>query len=207
MAIFGAPLDSDEHAAEACGAALSMAQALNALNKENALGRGDTAPQDPIAIGIGINTGEMVAGNIGSSQRFEYTVIGDAVNLAARLEPLNRTLGTRILVADTTYEEASPMPWSFRNVGTFRVKGREHPVTLYELMDPNTYSEADALCAQFEEGLLQYHDQAFAAAKETFEACCRLHPDDGPSTFYRDRCVRFAEHPDQYTAVVDLRSS
>jgi adenylate cyclase len=205
MAIFGAPVDLDDHPKKACAAALMMARSLDALNREVDL---DASAEAHISIGVGINTGEMVAGNIGSSRRFEYTVVGDAVNLAARLEPLNRLLGTRILVSDTTHEAVTPSPWTFRRLGAFRVKGREDPVTLYELLDPEAYPEPDALCRQFEEALSLYHQQQFADAKTAFEQCHSLRPDgDGPSSFYADRCIDCRDEPEQYASVIDLRDS
>ena len=204
MAIFGAPLDLADHSTRACAAALSMAEGLDTLNQNDTL---DTAGSDaPISVGVGINTGEMVAGNIGSSQRFEYTVVGDAVNLAARIEPLNRILGTRILLSEMTYQNLSSNPWTFRELGSGHVKGREDPVTLYELLDPNTYPEPDALCALFEEALTLYHQREFAAARAAFEECRALHSEDGPASCYASRCVACEKDPTRYEPVLDLRS-
>jgi adenylate cyclase len=204
MAIFGAPLDLADHPTRACAAALSMAKGLDALNEEENLDA--EGPDVPISVGVGINTGEMVAGNIGSSQRFEYTVVGDAVNLAARIEPLNRILGTRILVSEMTYQDVDSDPWTFRELGSVRVKGREDSVALYELLDPNTYPEPDALCAQFEEALSLYHQREFAAARAAFEECRALHPEDGPASYYVNRCVACEKDPSRYEPVLDLRS-
>ena len=204
MAIFGAPLDLSDHPARACGAALSMAEELDTLNQGDALN--DAGPHAQISVGVGINTGEMVAGNIGSSQRFEYTVVGDAVNLAARIEPLNRILGTRILVSDMTYQGLGSTPWTFLKLGSVRVKGREDPVTLYELLDPNTHPEPDVLCTRFEEALALYHQREFAAARAAFEECRALHPGDGPASYYADRCAACENDSRRYEPVLDLRS-
>lgn len=207
MAIFGAPLDLDDHSTRACAAALSMAEGLDALNREENLEADGPASTDaPISVGVGINTGEMVAGNIGSSRRFEYTVVGDAVNLAARIEPLNRILGTRILVSEMTYREATPSPWTFRELGAVRVKGREDSVSLYELLDPNTYPDPDALCTQFEEALSLYHQRQFADARAAFEECRALYPEDGPAAYYLNRCTACEKDPSRYEPVLDLRS-
>jgi adenylate cyclase len=203
MAIFGAPLQQENHADRACATALAMAHALDDLNARDArIEDGDDIPR-AIAIGIGINTGDMVAGNIGSSQRFEYTVVGDAVNLGARLEPLNKRFGTRILVSESTYEAVAPAPWSFRNLGALRVKGRDHPVTIYELMDPATYDAPEALRKQFAEGLTAYHEQNVERARSAFEACLLLHPDDGPSAHYLDLCAQCEADPDRYAPVLN----
>ncbi len=207
MAIFGAPLDLDDHPTRACAAALSMAEGLDALNREENLeAEGPASIDAPISVGVGINTGEMVAGNIGSSRRFEYTVVGDAVNLAARIEPLNRILGTRILISEMTHQDVAPGRWTFRQLGAVRVKGREDPVSLYELLDPNTYSEPDALREQFEDALALYHQQEFAAAKEGFEECRALHPEDGPASYYINRCIACRKDPMRYEPVLDLRN-
>lgn len=208
MAIFGAPLDLDDHGTKACAAAVRMAEALDELNQKENLGESSSASSvdAPISIGVGINTGEMVAGNIGSSQRFEYTVVGDAVNLAARLEPLNRILGTRILVSDVTYEEVTPSSWTFRRLGAFRVKGREGPVTLYELLDPNTYTDPHALSEQFEEALALYHQEQFAAAESAFEKCVSIQAKDGPASYYLDLCAECQADPTQYESVMDVRN-
>lgn len=205
MAIFGAPLELEDHPNKACAAALSMAEALDALNeKVNLESTGSPSVDVPISIGVGINTGEMVAGNIGSSQRFEYTVVGDAVNLAARLEPLNRLLGTRILLSDTTYEEVTASPWTFRRLGAVQVKGREDPVTLYELLDPSTYPEPTALCAQFEEALDCYQQRRLSNARAAFEDCLSIFPDDGPASYYLQLCAECQDDPDRYQTVLDV---
>ncbi len=207
MAIFGAPLDLEDHPTRACAAALAMSEGLDTLNQEENLeASGPASANAPIGVGVGINTGEMVAGNIGSSQRFEYTVVGDAVNLAARLEPLNRILGTRILVSEMTYQNVDQAPWTFRELGSVLVKGRENPVVLYELLDPNTYPEPDALCTQFEEALSLYHDRQFATAKAAFEECRSLHPEDGPSSYYLNRCTACEKNPSRYEPALDLRN-
>ena len=202
MAIFGAPLQQDNHAYRACATALAMAHALDELNANDArIEDGEDSPR-AIAIGIGINTGDMVAGNIGSSQRFEYTVVGDAVNLGARLEPLNKRFGTRILVSESTYEAVAPAPWPFRNLGALRVKGRDHPVTIYELMDPAAYDAPVALRDQFAEGLAAYHNQDFGRARSAFEACQSLQPDDGPAAYYLELCAACERDPQQYAPVL-----
>jgi hypothetical protein len=103
------------------------------------------------------------------------------------------------------YYPVAPGPWTFRELGTFRVKGREGPVALYELLDPDTYAAPDDLCTQFEDALALYQQGKFREAKTAFEACQSLH--DGPSSFYIDRCRQYQHEPDQHEAALDLRNS
>jgi adenylate cyclase len=129
MAIFGAPVPLPDHAERACRTALAMVRELEALQtKWAAEGR------EPFRIGIGINTGEMVVGNLGSEQLFDYTVVGDGVNLGARLESLNKEYETKhhIIISDATYEAAKDA-LEVRRLGEVVVKGKTKPVTVYEL--------------------------------------------------------------------------
>ena len=127
MAVFGAPVPTPQDAQNAVRAAVDMRDALERLNKRLAE-RG--APE--IRTGIGIHTGEVVAGNIGSEQRMEYTVIGDAVNLASRLESSTKELGVGIVMSETTWELTRDVVKS-RAVREITVKGREQPVMTYEV--------------------------------------------------------------------------
>lgn len=128
MALFGAPLDDPDHAVHAVDAALDMVAELEALNARWA---GEGRPVG-IDIGIGVNTGAMIAGNIGSEQIMSYTVIGDAVNLGARLESLNKQYGTRILVSDATLARLHGR-YTVRPLGEVVVKGKTQPVGVYEV--------------------------------------------------------------------------
>jgi len=127
MALYGAPVDDEAHADHAVQTALAMVQALGALDAERAA-RG--AP--PFDIGIGINSGEMVAGNIGSDQVMSYTVIGDAVNLGARLESLNKEYGTRIIISEATRALLRGQ-YDVRPLGTVTVKGKTQAVKIFEV--------------------------------------------------------------------------
>jgi adenylate cyclase len=128
MALFGAPLDDPDHADHAVETALKMVEALGPLNRRwKAQGRPE------LDIGIGINTGPMIAGNIGSEAIMNYTVIGDAVNLGSRLESLNKQYGTRIIISDSTRSQLKGQ-YSFRPLGDVVVKGRTKPVAIFEVV-------------------------------------------------------------------------
>jgi adenylate cyclase len=129
MALFGAPLDDPQHADHAVEAALDMVDDLRGLNARwKADGR--FAELD---IGVGINTGPMIAGNIGSDAIMSYTVIGDAVNLGSRLESLNKQYDTRIIISDATRGRLTRR-YTFRPLGEVVVKGKSHPVSIFEVV-------------------------------------------------------------------------
>jgi adenylate cyclase len=127
MALFGAPLDDADHAGHAVAAGLAMLDELATLNE-----RWAREGRPTLDIGIGINTGEMVAGNIGSESIMSYTVIGDAVNLASRLESLNKQYGTHLIVSETTLA-ALEGRYDSRSLGEVVVKGKTQPVAVHEV--------------------------------------------------------------------------
>jgi adenylate cyclase len=130
MALFGAPLDDPDHADHAVAAALEM---IDALGELNARWKGEGRAE--LDIGIGINTGPMIAGNIGSDAIMSYTVIGDAVNLGSRLESLNKQYGTRIIISDGTRERLT-RPYHLKPLGDVVVKGKTQPVAIFEVTGP-----------------------------------------------------------------------
>jgi adenylate cyclase len=130
MAVFGAPVPKPGDAERAVRAAIRMREALASLNQK-LVERG----MDPIRAGIGIHTGEVVAGNIGSEARMEYTVIGDAVNVAARLETATKDTGEDILVSEDTRAQVGEA-FDFRPLGDIQVKGRQQPVRIYGVGTP-----------------------------------------------------------------------
>ncbi len=136
MALFGAPLADPHHVDHAVEAALDMIVELGTLN-ERWKAEGRFAELD---IGVGINTGPMIAGNIGSEQIMSYTVIGDAVNLGSRLESLNKQYGTRIIISDATRERLTGR-YRFRPLGDVIVKGKTHPVAIFEVVGREPVSE------------------------------------------------------------------
>ena len=127
MALFGAPLDDPKHADHAVSAALAMSEALGELNRKW-VAEGRRA----MDIGVGINSGEMIAGNIGSESIMSYTVIGDAVNLGSRLESLNKEYGTRIIISDATRSHLTGA-YGLRALGEVKVKGKSQAVAIWEV--------------------------------------------------------------------------
>jgi adenylate cyclase len=135
MALFSAPLDDREHAEHAVQTAVEMVQALAQLNQ-----RWTAEGKPALDIGIGINSGDMIAGNIGSSAVMSYTVIGDNVNLGARLESLNKDYGTRIIISDATRVRLTAQ-YPLRSLGDVIVKGKSRPVAIYEVVVPSPLAQ------------------------------------------------------------------
>jgi adenylate cyclase len=131
MALFGAPLDDPHHAEHAVAAAVDMVRELGELNRKWA---GEGRAQ--LDIGIGVNSGEMIAGNIGSSSIMSYTVIGDNVNLGSRLESLNKNYNSRIIISDATRARLTGV-YDLRALGEVVVKGKTRPVAIFEIRVPS----------------------------------------------------------------------
>jgi class 3 adenylate cyclase len=165
VAIFGAPLEDPDHALNAVRAALAIRTASPDAARD--LARSDGRPP---ATRIGVNTGPVLIGNIGSPRRFNYTAMGDAVNLASRLEGVNKRYGTLVLVSDTT-AEACGDAIVLREIDTVAVKGRERPVTLHEPLGPAGEVAEDALARRdaFGQALRQWRRGSFAEAASAFE--------------------------------------
>ena len=169
MAHWGALEDGTEsdHARQAVGAALDMITGLAELNaKWAAEGR------DPFEIGIGLHLGDVLAGEIGSVDKIEFGVIGDAVNLASRIEGLTKYFGVQLLVSDAVAHKVEQQA-GLRNVGRVRVKGRVESVELH------APSRGESLDQRFHAALQLFHDGDFSAAAAAFKACLELDPEDG----------------------------
>jgi adenylate cyclase len=145
---------------------------------------------------IGVNTGEMILGNMGSSQRFDFTVIGDSVNLASRLEGANKTYGTAIIISEDTYRQAAGRV-EVRELDLIRVKGKEVPVRIYELL--SAPGELDGRMGEardsFTAGLGHYRKQEWTEAIRCFRLALEAVPEDGPSRAFIERCREFIETP------------
>lgn len=190
MAIYGAPLPQEDHPLRACLTALEMLDAVEVLR-----GRWESQGLPSLEIGIGINTGEMVVGNMGSDRRFDYTVMGDHVNLASRLEGLNKYYGTRVLVSEFTAGHVEQCLLC-REVDSVRVKGKARPVKIYEILPrPKDIGEAMTWIEVFLEGLELYRQRRWDEAMGRFRSVMQIRPGDGPSRIYAKRCLKFRENP------------
>jgi adenylate cyclase len=192
MAVFGSVLQSEEDASNAVTVGNKMLTALHQLNRRRAE-RGDEA----IRIGVGISTGNVVAGNIGSLKRMEYTVVGDRVNLAERLESANKFYGTSILICDATWEAVRHHA-AAREIDLIRVRGRDRPVAIYEALghhSEDSFPHREEALAAFSEGLLRYRRRDWAGAEHCFSAALAANPEDGPSKIYFERCRIYGSTP------------
>ncbi|MCX7982270.1 MAG: adenylate/guanylate cyclase domain-containing protein [Syntrophales bacterium] len=190
MAVFGAPIDQPDHALRACRTALEMMEELQNLQK-----KWDAEGKPKIDIGIGINSGDMVVGNMGSDMRFDYTVMGDNVNLASRLEGLNKEYGTHIIISESTYERIKDVLLA-REIDAVRVKGKKQPVKIYELLGEKKDAPLhEAYIKTFEDALNLYRAQKFDEAIALFQKTLDIRPGDPPSTMYLKRAAELKENP------------
>lgn len=204
MAIFGAPRGDPDHATLACYAALESQAALTRLREE-----WESQGFPSITARIGINSGPLVVGNMGSQTRMEYTVMGDSVNLASRLEGANKYYDTKILIGPRTFELAQANIEA-REVDRMRVKGKHEPVVVYEVLarKGDLAPEKQRVVDCFREGLSLYKQQAFERAKNRFEQALALDPSDGPSQVYQHRSEEYLKSPPppDWDGVFDLKS-
>lgn len=192
MAVFGSVAQDADDPDQAVHVGNDMMIALRALNARLA-----TRKREPIRIGVGISTGQVVAGNIGSPKRLEYTVIGNRVNIAHRLEDANKYYGTTVLICSQTYARLKDKS-KVREIDLIRVRGMETPVAIYEAMAHHTEDSfphrAHALEA-FAAGLGRYRRRDWDRARECFRDALAANPDDGPAKIYLDRCSFFRSAP------------
>ncbi len=191
MAIYGAPLLTEDHAIQACKTALLIQKELNTIKLDDNL---------PVFVTrIGLNTGKMILGNIGTSRRMDFTAIGDAVNLSSRLEGMNKVFGTNILAAESTVllcEEE----FIFREIDLIAVKGKEKPVRVYELIESKDLIAPNLIkfINYFENGLELYRERKWEKAKESFINAHKIRPSDKACSVYIQRCDDFLiKEPDE----------
>lgn len=191
MAFFGAPITYKDHAKYACRCALQSVQKLFELQKE-----WEKKGLPNIDLGIGLNTGDVSVGNMGSETVRSYTVMGDAVNLASRLEGINKTYGTRIILSEMTYNEVKDN-FVCREVDWVRVKGKVLPVKIYELISEEKVPDAKVaeVLKWFNEGYAHYHDKAWSRGLECFSKALDLNPTDEVSKLYVERCQDYITTP------------
>jgi len=190
MAVYGAPLPQADHAYRACHTALRMLEALRALQP-----RWQERGFPVIHIGIGINSGAMIVGNMGSDLRFSYTVMGDEVNLGSRLEGVTKEYGTPIIISEATWEHVKDH-LATRELDVIRVKGRDHPTRIFEVLGMPPLTPLQASWGQrFAEGLQAYRARRWGEAITLFQEALQEVPDDHPSQRYIQRCKEFLATP------------
>jgi adenylate cyclase len=190
MAFFGAPIHYADHAKKCCITALEMVERLHTLNKEF-----EKQNLPIIDIGIGINTGDMSVGNMGSDIVRSYTVMGDSVNLASRLEGINKNYGTRIIISEYTHNDVKN-DFICRDLDLVRVKGKAQPVKIYELVAQSHIRPEQKDClALFKEGYDLYLIKQFQEALDKFNSALNKVPNDGPTQLYIERCQEFLVTP------------
>ncbi|MDZ4694239.1 MAG: adenylate/guanylate cyclase domain-containing protein [Deltaproteobacteria bacterium] len=195
MAFWGAPLADPLHAQRAVAAAVAMRKRCEELRPRWQERFGVT-----VAARAGVNSGVAVAGNMGSRHKYNYTVMGDMVNLASRLEGANKAYGTYLMISEFTLaatEAHAPGQFEVRELDLLVVKGKEKPVRVFEVLGmqgatPEALTRASAV---YREGLEHYRKQDFAGATAKFEMALTIVPDDGPCKTYLERCRHFGDNP------------
>jgi adenylate cyclase len=191
MAFWGAPLENKKHATMACQSALAMVKCLGEKRTEWQKSFGVD-----LNIGIGLNTGQVVVGNMGSEQRFDYTVMGDAVNLASRLESITKQYGVRIVASEFTYEQTKDI-FVWRYLDKVAVKGKKTGVKIYELIGEPAYLDQTAkkLLGAFAVAMDYYEKCQWNEMALELEKILSEFPDDSPSQVYLERAREFIKNP------------
>ena len=192
MAVFGVPLPTGQDPDNAVRAAVDMIAALKEFNRhrvENGYA--------PLNTNIGINTDEILSGNIGSDKRMDYTVIGDGVNLASRLEQANKLYKTNILLSETTYGKLKGQH-KIRTIDLVRVRGKTKPVTIYQVMHPlkdQDYRDLDEFIETYQEGMLHFRRREWETSSRYFQQALEINPQDFPAELYLNRSRYFLKNP------------
>jgi adenylate cyclase len=182
MAFWGSPLRGERDEQDACCAAIESIARLGDINADFQSRR------------VGIHSGEAIAGNLGSDRLFDFTVIGDTVNLGSRLEGVNKVFGTRIIISEETLKGAGEL-FLARPLGPIEVKGKERPVEIFELMAEKEKAapEEREILRLYLEGFALFGEKKFGDAEEKFSELLEGFPEDGPSSFYRTWCRELRE--------------
>jgi adenylate cyclase len=192
MAGFGIPLSHDDDPDRAVRAAIAMTTKLqqwNDLRIKN--------DQMPVGMGVGLNTDTVVSGNIGSPKRMDYTMIGDGVNLAARLESACKQYAAKILLSEFTHAKLKTT-YRMRDIDLVVVKGKTQPVRIFELLDyhsEESFPNLMNVLASFREGMNEFRSQRWKNAEQAFQACLEFNPGDKLSEIYVDRCRYMESNP------------
>jgi len=191
IAFYGAPNALENQAETACLTCVDMQKRLGELRE-----KWHQEGKPELKMRIGMSTGSAVVGNMGSRNRMDYTMMGDTVNTAARLEGVNKIYGIYTLVCETTFKNARQRVWG-REIDAINVIGKAEPVTVYQILGYSEDVDESILkmTALYAEGLHFYRQQHWGAAMEKFDAALEISPDDGPSKAMRDRCDDYQKEP------------
>jgi adenylate cyclase len=192
MAAFGIPVAHDDDADRALRAAIAMMETLNKWNRQRV-----SEGKLPVNIGVGLNTDTVVAGNIGSSKQMGFTIIGDGVNLASRLESACKQYGAKILISEFTLNKLRGT-YRQREIDLVVVKGKTQPVAIHEILSFHTKESFPGLgevLGLFKDGLGAYRARKWDAAIKIFGECLAINPNDKPSQLYIERAVHLKANP------------
>jgi adenylate cyclase len=192
MAGFGVPVAHEDDVDRAVRAAIGMMNALRAWNAERA-----AHGKPKVDIGIGLNTDIVVSGNIGSKKRMDYTMIGDGVNLASRLESACKKYGSHILASDFTIKGLRGT-YRTREIDLVVVQGKTKPVAIHEILDyhtEETYPQLPEALGEFRDALVKYRHRAFAPAARLFNRVLEINPADKAARIYVERCAELEKNP------------
>ena len=192
MAFWGAPVPQHDHALRACLTALEMQKRLKDLRLQ---WRAEGKP--PLHVRCGINTGSMIVGNIGGEGRYDYTVIGDSVNLASRMEGANKEYGTEIMISESTHSLVKEHLRT-RELDLLQVKGKTKPVQVFELigtMDLAFTEEEERSLVLYAEGLQRFKERAWADTIDLMHQAYTLDPKCQPAYLYIQRAQEFLKNP------------
>ncbi len=206
ISFFGAPVEYPDHAAKALTAAIKMKKLEDLLNEQFLK---DKITPNPLLTRIGINTGDMVVGNMGTARKMDYTIMGNSVNLAARLEGVNKQYGTWILTSEYT-KEAAGDGFLVRKLDRVRVVGINTPVRLYQVIDEKGESapEMKEAVEIFHAGIDYFETKDWERAKKSFNQVLKIVPDDGPATTFLKRVETYMQTPppENWDGVFNLTS-
>ncbi|MDR2542788.1 MAG: hypothetical protein LBC80_04985 [Treponema sp.] len=193
ISFFGAPLELEDHALRACLAAIMMKRAEKEANRYIL---GKKISPTPVLTRIGINTGEMIVGNMGTRKKMNYTIISNAVNLAARLEGVNKQYGTWILASEATIKETGKH-LLVRRLDRIRVVGIQEPIRIYEILETRAHASTNLqkLAQLFNKAFILFESRKWPDAELAFKQILRLFPKDSPSLLFLNRCIQFKNNP------------
>ena len=187
MAIWTSPASDIQHRQQACFAAIEMKQSVASFNQQT------DHPELPTRIGV--HSGELLLGNIGAVNHYEYRAVGDTVNTASRIQGLNKQLGTYLLVSDEVLVNLDD--FLTRKLGKFLLVGKTKPIVIHELINlKNSATDKEkSLCNAFSSAMQLFDSQDWAAAKEKFEQCHNEYNQDGPCGYFMTLCQSYLQHP------------